>query len=83
MKTKIIRVGLSIVFLTLLNGCTVNSSGPSSDDVNYRSPYQGHKIVYNGANYDVGYGPDADDIDFNHDSAVGYGGVNVYDYNGI
>lgn len=80
MKTKVLMSGVFVIYLVFLNGCA-NSNRPDIDEVNYRPGYVNNTINYQPANYDVGYGPGANEIDFNHDAAVGYGGVNVYDYN--
>lgn len=79
MKTKMLMISLFVVSLTCLNGCATNK--PSYDDgLIYRSGYASQSMNYQAANYNVGYGPDANEIDFNHDGVVGYGGVNVYDF---
>ncbi len=82
MNAKIIIAMVLATVMGVLTGCTLNSDGPAPGYVDYTPGYYGYKVGYDGtANPDIGYGPNADDTDFNHDSAVGYGGVNVYDYN--
>lgn len=80
MKNKIIMTSLMIIVLQGLNGC---ASTTYPNDVEYRPGYLGSVGGAGAANYNVGYGPDANAVDFNHDSSVGYGGVNVYDFNSI
>lgn len=78
MKSKIAMTGLLVILLMCLDGCSANAGKPMTNYVDYRTAYVDQTSDYDSANYDVGYGPNAVDTDFNHDSAIGYGGVNVY-----
>ncbi|MDP3706278.1 MAG: hypothetical protein Q8R24_10320 [Legionellaceae bacterium] len=79
MKSKMILTSLGIAFLMFLNGgCATNSSLASTHYYDSRTGYIDQTTNYDDANYNVSYGPNASDTDFNHDSSVGYGGVNVY-----
>jgi len=71
MKTKIIIVGLSFIVFGSLNGCAIYSS-PTSTEI---------EIQPHPPNYAASYRANPNDTDFHHDDLVGYGGVNVYDYN--
>jgi len=78
MKIEVRKICLLITLLSSLAGCATNPNIPTSDYVVYRP---GTGYGYN--SYNVGYGPGDTDTDFNHDSVVGYGGVNVYDYDAL
>lgn len=68
MNTKIIMIGLSFILLETLAGCTLRSTSPTSTEVYYKPSA-------------VNYEPNPNDTDFQHNSLVGYGGINVSDYN--
>lgn len=68
MSTKIVTAGLCLIFMGMLTSCTIRSTSPTTTEI-YSRPYT------------VNYQPNPNDTDFHHDSLVGYGGVNVYDYN--
>lgn len=61
-------IGLCLIFLETLTGCTLRSTSPTSTEVYYKP-------------YAVSYEPNPNDTDFQHNSLVGYGGINVSNYN--
>lgn len=73
MNTKIVTTGLCFIVLGTLTSCTLRSTNPTSTNIYYQ-PYSVDYAVNNGSN------PGDTDTDFRHDSLVGYGGINVYDY---
>lgn len=81
MKIKMLVISFMVIALPGLTACTTNTQYPNN--VEFRPGYPGSIGGLGAANYNVSYGPNANQIDYNHDSSVGYGGVNVYDYHSI
>lgn len=69
MMTKIAFGSLVIISLVLSNGCSYHSSEPPT--------------IYNNGSYGANTISNDNEVDFNHESYVGYGGVNVYDFDGV
>lgn len=76
---------LLLILLTLFSsGCAVKSSDVSDDSIStmvqsidYPHPYQQNNNAY------INYQRNIGGIYYNHNSAIGYGGVNVYNYQGV
>ena len=70
-------------FFVILGGCTVSSSGVSADNMGYQPDAIDYTGAYQTNDSYVRYGPNINRINYNHNSSIGYGGVNVYSYQGV
>ena len=73
-----------IISLLFLNGCAMNSSGLTSD---YSTPHRAYSYdpVYDQSNNNDHFDDERNmnSAYFNHNGAIGYGGVDVYSYRGV